>query len=53
MGDLRIAAADLDREKPRLLDELSNMFGRFPTLGAVNNARELIRPRWWIVALAR
>jgi zinc protease len=44
MDDLRITAADLDREKPRLLDEVSNMFGRFPTLGAVNIARELIRP---------
>ena len=44
MGDLRITAADLDREKPRLLDEVANMFGRFPTLGAVNIARELIRP---------
>ena len=44
MGDLRITAADLDREKPRLLDEVSNMFGRFPALGAVNIARELIRP---------
>lgn len=44
MGDLRITAADLDREKPRLLDEVSNMFGRIPTLGAVNVARELIRP---------
>jgi zinc protease len=44
MGDIRITAADLDREKPRLLDEVSNMFGRFPALGAVNIARELIRP---------
>jgi zinc protease len=44
MGDLRITAADLDREKPRLLDELANMFGRFPALGAVNIAREQIRP---------
>ena len=44
MGDLRITADDLDREKPRLLEEVSNMFGRFPALGAVNNARELIRP---------
>ena len=44
MGDLRITAADLDREKPRLLDEVSNMFGRIPALGAVNIARELIRP---------
>jgi zinc protease len=44
MGDLLITAVDLDREKPRLFDEISNMFGRFPPLGAVNNARELIRP---------
>jgi len=44
MGDLRVTAADLDREKPRLLDEVANMFGRFPALGAVNVARELIRP---------
>jgi zinc protease len=44
MGDLRITAADLGREKPRLLEEVSNMFGRFPSLGAVNIARELIRP---------
>jgi zinc protease len=44
MGNLHITAADLDREKPRLLDEVANMFGRFPSLGAVNVARELIRP---------
>jgi zinc protease len=44
MGELRITAADLEREKPRLLDEVSNMFGRFPALGALNNAREQIRP---------
>jgi zinc protease len=44
MGDLRITPADLEREKPRLLDEVANMFGQIPALGAVNNARELIRP---------
>ena len=44
MGELRITAPELDREKPRLLDELSNMFGRIPSLGAINVARELIRP---------
>ena len=44
MGDLRITATDLNREKPRLLDEVSNMFGRIPALAAVNVARELIRP---------
>jgi zinc protease len=44
MGDLRITAADLDRERGRLLDEVANMFGRIPALGAVNVARELVRP---------
>jgi len=44
MGDLRIKTADLDRERPRLLDEVANMFGRIPALGAVNVAREQIRP---------
>jgi zinc protease len=44
MGDLRITSADLDRERPRLLAEVANMFGRFPALGALNVARELIRP---------
>jgi zinc protease len=44
MGDLRVTAADLDRERPRLLEELENMYGRFPTLGAMNNARDLARP---------
>jgi zinc protease len=44
MGDLRVTAADLDREKPRIDDEVANMFGRIPTLGARNNAHELVRP---------
>lgn len=44
MGDLKITAADLDRERARLLEEVANMFGRIPTLGALNNARELVRP---------
>jgi zinc protease len=44
MGDLRITAAELDREKARLVEEVSNMFGRIPMLGALNNARELTRP---------
>ncbi len=44
MGDLRVTAADLQREKPRVLDELANMFGRLPQLGAMNTARELVRP---------
>lgn len=44
MGDLKITPADLDRERARLLDEVANMFGRIPALGALNNARELVRP---------
>jgi zinc protease len=44
MADLRVTEAGLDGERPRLREELANMFGRIPSLGAVNNARELIRP---------
>jgi zinc protease len=44
MADLRMTIADLEREKPRLDEELANMFGRFPALGAMNVAREQIRP---------
>jgi zinc protease len=40
MRDLH-AASDLDREKPRVLEELANMFGRIPSLGVSNLAREL------------
>ncbi len=44
MVDLRITAEELQREKQRLRDEVANMFGRIPSLGAMNTARELIRP---------
>src|SRR5262245_51107355 len=44
MSDLRVASTDLDREKPRIDAELANMFGRLPHLGAMNHARELVRP---------
>ena len=44
MGDLRIEAADLDRERPRLLAELENMFGGIPEIGARNLAAEAVRP---------
>jgi zinc protease len=44
MGDLRLTSADLNREKPRLLEEIQNMFGNFPALAVQNQARELIRP---------
>lgn len=44
MSDLRVTADDLERERPRLLEELANMFECIPTLAALNNARELLRP---------
>jgi zinc protease len=44
MAALDVKAADLDRERPRLLGELANMFERIPALAAINNARELVRP---------
>jgi zinc protease len=44
MADLRITDADLEQEKPRIAEELANMFDRFPPLAAQNHARELIRP---------
>lgn len=44
MGELRLTDADLERERPRLLAEVANMFGRIPSLGVVNQARELVRP---------
>ena len=40
MIDLRITPADLDRERPRLLQEVGNMFGASPALAAMNQ-----RPR--------
>ncbi len=36
MGDLKVTADDLDRERPRLLQEVANMFEGFPALAAVN-----------------
>ena len=44
MGDLKIEPADLLRERPRLLEEVANMFGRMPLLGVQNLAGEKIRP---------
>lgn len=44
MSDLRPTDADLEREKPRIDDELANMFGRMPVLAAMNQAREVVRP---------
>ncbi len=42
MATLDPVQADLDREKPRLLEELANMYGRFPALAATNHAREAL-----------
>ncbi|MHB1559877.1 MAG: M16 family metallopeptidase [Isosphaeraceae bacterium] len=44
MAGPRVTEDDLDRERPRLLQEVENMFDGFPTLAAMNNARELVRP---------
>jgi zinc protease len=44
MDQLEIVQADLEREKPRMLVEVDNMFGGFPPLAAQNLARERVRP---------
>lgn len=44
MSGLRLEAADLERERPRLLQEVSNMFGGIPPLAAMNRAQERLRP---------
>jgi zinc protease len=44
MSDLRMEQSDLDRERPRVLEEVDNMFGGIPAIAAPNLARELVRP---------
>lgn len=44
MGALHITQADVDRERPRILLELENMYGGISGLGALNRARESLRP---------
>ena len=44
MHNLRIAPSDLNREVPRVIEEVSNMFEGHPQLSAFNNGIELIRP---------
>src|SRR4029079_13951214 len=44
MGALKITDADLQREVPRMEQELANMFGRIPAIGAANLTREHVRP---------
>jgi zinc protease len=45
MGKLRIEQSDLNREVPRMLDEVRNMFERIPQLAVRNHARERLHPR--------
>ena len=44
MGNLSIAQVDLDRERPRVRDELHNMYEAMPALAAMNLARAAARP---------
>ena len=44
MRELKITQADVDRERPRVLTELANMYERLPALAAANQARLLVRP---------
>jgi zinc protease len=44
MAELQVTDDDLNREKPRLVQEVQNMFHGFPQLVAYNHARERIRP---------
>lgn len=44
MSDLNITQADIDRERPRILEELENMFGGLPRIAIANFAREAVRP---------
>jgi zinc protease len=45
MSRLRIEQADLDREVPRMLEEIHNMFEGLAPLAARNHARERLHPR--------
>lgn len=44
MASLRVTAADLERELPRMQLELTNMYGGMPRLGAVNHAFQRALP---------
>jgi zinc protease len=44
LGDLRVTADDLAREKPRVLAEVTNMFEGLPGLAAMNRARQRLLP---------
>jgi zinc protease len=45
MNNLQIEQSDLNREVPRVLQEIHNMFEGFPQLAARNRARERLYPR--------
>lgn len=44
MSALRITESDLQREVPRVLSELRNMYGAMPNLAAVNHVRQQLHP---------
>jgi zinc protease len=44
MRGLRVEAADLERERPRMDQELSNMYGGIPALAARNLATDAVAP---------
>lgn len=44
MNDLRITEADLEREVPRVLQELRNMYGGMPALAGLNHTRAQLHP---------
>ena len=44
MNDLRITEADIEREVPRVEQELTNMYGGIPMLAGVNHARAQLHP---------
>ncbi|MBP7865669.1 MAG: insulinase family protein [Acidobacteria bacterium] len=44
MASVAVTPADLTREVPRLCEELGNMYGNMPPLGALNLARALVCP---------
>ena len=44
LKDLRVTGNDLNREKPRVIAELRNMYAGLPVLAGLNHGRELVRP---------
>jgi predicted Zn-dependent peptidase len=44
MRSLRVTDSDLEREKPRIGEELRNMYGGIPQIAVNNLARELVHP---------